>query len=300
MRLDVSLARLHHTAPVAWSSPPAWVTSAAWLGATLLLAAALLASPAAGAEEVATEAGRAEALAREAVETYTRGLGALDRGVRREEFRRAHRLFASAASDGIENAALYTNIGNAALQAEDLGAAILAYRRALRVAPDHARATQNLEHARSLLPSWVPRPAPEGALDSFFFWHRTVPRGQREFGAAACFALAGALIALGIRFRQSALRNAAILPGIAWFALAASVLVDPVRARFDDAVVVLPEVVARAADSALAPSAFAEALPSGVEVRIVEDRSPWLRVRLASGRDAWLPESSVERVALSR
>jgi hypothetical protein len=33
-----------------------------------------------------------------------------------------------------------------------------------------------------------------------------------------------------------------------------------------------------------------------VELRIVEVRSPWLRVRLANGRDAWVAESSVARV----
>ena len=33
-----------------------------------------------------------------------------------------------------------------------------------------------------------------------------------------------------------------------------------------------------------------------VELTVVEERDPWLRVRLANGRDAWLPESSIARV----
>jgi tetratricopeptide (TPR) repeat protein len=229
----------------------------------------------------------------EAIETYTRGLNTEERAARLETFRRAQLLFATAASTGVENAALYTNLGNAALQAEDLGGAILAYRRALRLEPDHGRARQNLDHARSRLPAWVPRPAPEGAFDSFFFWHRTLPLDQRKFVAAGCFAAALVLVAAGIRVRQSALRNAAILPFVAWAALLGSVLLDPSSGDTGEAVVTLPEVVARAADSALAPSAFAEPLPSGVEVQVIEDRSPWLRVRLANGRDAWLPQSSV-------
>jgi hypothetical protein len=146
----------------------------------------------------------------------------------------------------------------------------------------------------------VPRPAPEGALDSFFFWHRTIPAESRALLAAGCFAAASLLIALGIRTRQSSLRNAAIVPLVAWSALVASVLLDPASGTGDEAVVVLPEVVARAADSPLSPSAFAEPLPSGVEVRVLEDRSPWLRVRLANGRDAWLPESSVSTIAERR
>jgi len=273
--------------------------------ASLLVAFALVcaAGGGSGAAGAADDVGRVDSAHEDVtlgVETYQRGLETEERDARLEEFRRAQRLFARAIAAGVESAALYTNQGNAALQAEDLGGAILAYRRALRVDPDHGRATQNLDHARSLLPGWVPRPAVEGALDSFFFWHRTLPRDLRQLAGALCFAAAALLVAAGIRFRQSALRNAAILPLLAWVALAASVLVDPARGRQDEAVVTLPEVVARAADSPFSPSAFAEPLPSGVEVVIVEDRSPWLRVRLSNGRDAWLPESSVERVGASR
>jgi hypothetical protein len=58
------------------------------------------------------------------------------------------------------------------------------------------------------------------------------------------------------------------------------------------------EAVARAADSALAPVASPAPPPGGTEVRILERRSPWLRIRLANGRDAQVAESSVTRVAL--
>ena len=232
-----------------------------------------------------------------AVESYTRGLNTERRDPRLEEFRRSQRLFASVVEQGVETADLYTNVGNAALQAEDLGGAVLAYRRALRLDADHPRALQNLDHVRSLLPAWVPRPQPAGLLDSLFFWHRTVPASLRELLAAGCFALAALLVASGTWWRQSGLRNAAILPGLAWVALAGSVLLDPGGDLREEAVVTVSEVVARAADSSLAPSVFPQPLPGGVELRILEERSPWLRVRLANGRDAWLNQSSVTRVA---
>jgi hypothetical protein len=232
-----------------------------------------------------------------AVDAYTEGLNTERRDPRLEEFRRSQRLFASVAEQGIETADLYTNLGNAALQGEDLGGAVLAYRRALQLDADHPRALQNLDHARSLLPGWVPRPQPAGVLDSLFFWHRTVPAPLRELLAAGCFALAAVLVGSGVRFRQSALRNAGMLPVMAWLALLGSVLVDPGADGQDDAVVTVSEVVARAADSTLAPSAFPQPLPGGVELRILEERTPWLRVRLANGRDAWLNQSSVTRVA---
>jgi tetratricopeptide (TPR) repeat protein len=255
-----------------------------------LLALALLATPAAAGEED----GR---VAQQAVDAYTRGLDAADRELRLESFRRAERLFAKLVANGARSASLYTNLGNAALQAERLGPAVLAYRRALRIDPRNPRAQQNLDHARTLLPDWVPRPEPAGLFDSFFFWHRSVPRGQRSLAGAVCFALSALLVAAGIRWRQSTLRNAAVLPAIAWIALLGSLALDPAGRAPDEAVLTADEAVARAADSALAPSAFPQPLPGGVELRVLEDRSPWLRVRLANGRDVWLNETSVTPIA---
>lgn len=232
-----------------------------------------------------------------AIDAYTRALDTAERDPRLARFRQAEQLFASVAEGGVRNAQLYTNLGNAALQAERMGAAVLAYRRALALDPDLPRALQNLEHVRSLLPDWVPRPRAGGLLDSFFFWHRTVRRPDRALAAAACFAVAALLVATGIRTRQATWRNAAALPGLAWLVLAGSVALDPADAARDEAVITADEVVARAADSALSPSAFPEPLPGGVEVEILERRGPWARVRLANGRDAWVTGSSVTPVS---
>lgn len=248
----------------------------------------LVAGPAAarGVEEVFAEA----------VESYTRALETEERDPRLESFRRAQLLFESIAARGVRTADLYTNLGNAALQAEDLGGAVLAYRRALRLDADHPRALQNLAHARGLLPSWVPRPEPAGVLDSLLVWHRSIPPDTRGLLAAACFAVASLLLASSIRFGVGALRTAAVLPGMAWLAVVAAGVLDPGEAP-GRAVVTGSETIARAADSSLAPSAFPQPLPPGAEVRVLEERDPWLRVRLANGRDAWVKASSVTRIA---
>ena len=234
----------------------------------------------------------------QAIASYGRGLDTPERSLRLEEFRRAERLFARVAADGVANPDLYANLGNAALQAEHLGAAVLAYRRALAIDPDHSRAGQNLAHARTLLPAWVPKPEAAGLLDTFFFWHRTLSAADRAFWAAVAFAAAGLLAAAAIRTAQPSLRNVALLPALVWAVLVASVVLDTASSSFDAAVVVADEAVARAADSALAPSALPAPLPGGAEVRIVERRSPWLRIRLENGRDAWVAESAVAPVEM--
>jgi tetratricopeptide (TPR) repeat protein len=233
----------------------------------------------------------------EAIASYRAALDDSKRDSRLEGFRKAERLFSRVANGGASNPELYTNLGNAALQAEHLGAAVLAYRRALAIDPDHPRAVQNLEYVRTLLPEWVPKPEPGGLLDSFFFWHKTLAGSDRALGAAIAFAVGALLLAAAIRFGQSTLRTAAILPALVWASLIASVAVDPGGARLDEAVVIADETVARAADSALAPSTLPAPLPAGVEVRILERRSPWIRIRLANGRAAWVAESALMTVA---
>ncbi len=236
------------------------------------------------------------AVLEEAISTYTQALDTAERDLRLETFRRAELLFARSVEELGGSPELYTNLGNAALQAERLGPAVLAYRRALAIDPSAARALQNLEYVRTLLPEWVPRPEATGLLDTFFFWHRTLSRGERVLGAAVCFAVAALLVAGSIRFGQGALRGAALVPGLGWLALVVSLALEPAERLREEAVIVAPETVARGADSALAPSAFPAPLPGGAEVRILESRSPWLRVRLANGRDAWVSESAAARV----
>jgi hypothetical protein len=232
-----------------------------------------------------------------AIESYTRALHTRDRDARIAAFRVAERGFGAAVAAGALNPAILTNQGNAALQGERIGHAILAYRRALLLEPAHPRARQNLDHARGLLPAWVPRPEPAGLLDSFFFWHRTVARAQRGAVATGCFLLVGVLAALGIRLRQPPLRNAALVPLLVWAGLMLSVVFDPAAHALDEAVVTADEAIARAADSPLAKAALAEPLPGGTELTVLERRPPWLRVRLANGRDAWLAQDAVTALA---
>ena len=231
-----------------------------------------------------------------ALDAYKEALDTPSGDLRRERFRSAERLFAGVARTGVENPDLYTNLGNAALQGERLGAAILAYRRALWLDPDHARARQNLAHARTLLPQWVPRPRAGSLLDTFFFWHRTQSRAERSMLAALLFFAAALLLAASILRRSAPLRNLAMLPALGWCAVVASLLLDPASSATREAVVTSPEVVARAADSVHSPRRFSQPLPAGTELRVLEERDGWIRVGLANGREGWISSSSVGKV----
>ncbi len=245
-----------------------------------------------------------EQLLDEAVTEYNAALDSTDRDERIQKFRRAELLFTRLAegdgkdaSGSIRNTDLYVNLGNAAMGAKRLGPAILAYRRALQLDPDHHRARQNLAHARTLLPDWVPRPEEGGLLDTFFAWSGRLSLVEFQTLAAIAFLVTAALIAAAIRWRQPVLRNLAVIPAIAWLVLLGAILFLTFGNDDDGAVVTLSEVVARSADSAGASPRFPQPLPSGTEVQVLETRDEWTRVRLFDGRDAWLPRSALEMVS---
>lgn len=230
----------------------------------------------------------------EAVDAYSSALDTEDRDLRLAAFRRSERLFGALVEAGDPSADLYANLGNAALQSEYLGKAVLAYRRALLLDPDHVRALKNLEHVRALAPDWVPRRSTDGVfVDTFFVWHRTLSVSERALAGAVAFALSGLLIACGIALRSSLARNLAILPGLIWVVLLTSLILDPAEAASADAVVTAQETIARSADSIHAPARFSRPLPTGTEVRILERREGWLRIEIANGREAWVRASSL-------
>jgi tetratricopeptide (TPR) repeat protein len=209
-------------------------------------------------------------------------------------FARAERLFSAAAASGGASAELWTNVGTAALQAEHLGSAVLAYRRALALDPDHRHARQNLEHARTLLPAWVPRPEGGGFLDSLVAWQHAMSPAEKRGAAALAFLAGAAMLGAALAGGSTALRVFSVVPMLVW----ALLLVSDAAGAADRSGVIAPaETVARAADSRNAPARFAEALPAGTEVTIAEVRGEWTRVVLADGRDAWVGSASVEPVS---
>ena len=194
----------------------------------------------------------------EAVGEYRSALDCTDREQRVAKFRHAELLFARLANgeeqgagapgQSIHNPNLYVNLGNAALGAEQLGPAILAYRRALQLDPNHHRARQNLVYARTLLPDWVPRPEEGGWFDTFFAWSNRLTHAEFEMLAAVTFLIATGLLAGSIYWRQTGLRNLAVIPACFWLLLLGLMLFNQGRNSRGAAVVIVPEVVARSAD----------------------------------------------------
>lgn len=231
----------------------------------------------------------------DAISVYSAAMESTDKHGRRQLFERAYLLFQKAAGGDRPNAALLTNQGNAALQANRIGPAIVAYRRAVACDPGYRRAQANLAYARSTLPIWAMRNDTPRLLDSLFFWHRAQP-STVHLCAAGAFLLAALLMAGGIRMGQPILRNLAIIPTLLWLLLIGSTWAAASLGRPPEAVVTVDEVIARSADSVTAAPRLSTPLPSGTELVVIEDRDDWLYARIGNNQSAWLPASSVARV----
>ncbi len=237
----------------------------------------------------------------DAVETYQQALQIKDRDERLAEFRRAEMLFErllepDAEGNVIQNADLLVNVGNAALQAERLGPAIVAYRRSLTIDSHHARAQQNLAHARQQVPQWARYEQQTDAWDSFLSLGGVVRPEQCSSFGAILFLLAAALVAAGIYWKRSVLRNLAVLPIVAWVVLLAAAVLNSKKGSEPDAVLVAEETIVRSADATGAPPRMNRPLTSGVEARVLTAREDWSRVRLSDGLDGWIPNSSFRRM----
>ncbi len=238
-------------------------------------------------------------LLEDASQAYSEGLLATDdRAVELERFTIASELFQTAIRN-LEEAnrpispELYTNLGNASLQAEELGLAILAYRRALVIDPDYEQAEANLAFARENLPLAFLVETEAGALDTFFYWHHQLSRHEKSGLAATAFLVAALFISLSLITRRKALRNLGILALFAWAVLLGSSRLS----RPDlDAAVLTQAASVRTADSLGARLMLTDPAPAGAEVQIVEDRGLWAKVLFADGREGWVDAKSVARV----
>jgi tetratricopeptide (TPR) repeat protein len=195
---------------------------------------------------------------------------------------------------GIHNAKLYYNLANAYLLKDDLGRAVLNYRRAEKLDPSDLNIKKNLTFARGRRLDRVETSTQRRVLGTLFFWHYDFS-GRTKFLLASMFfaALCLALTLIVWRGRGPATGVAAVLSAVLGIALLLSLLV---AARRESAtrpgVITAPEVVARQGDGPNYPPSFKDALHAGMEFDLVEHRPGWLHIRLSDGTDAWVPEDS--------
>lgn len=197
----------------------------------------------------------------------------------------------------IENGRLYYNLGNAYFRMDDLGRAILSYRRAERYLPGDSDLMENLASARSRRLDRFELETSAKALRTLLFWHFDLSFGLRRTLLAIFSALFWGLAAWGVWRGRSAPRGALIATGVLAAAMAASLGAEAWgAAAAEGGVVTAPETVARKGDGETYEAAFTEPLHAGAEFRLLEKRSGWYRGELPDGRAFWVAARDAELI----
>ena len=199
---------------------------------------------------------------------------------------------------GIHNARLYYNLANAYLLKEDLGRAILNYRRAEKLDRSDLNIQKNLTFARSRRVDRVETSTQRRVLETLFFWHYDFSGGTKFLLASVFFAaLCVALTLMIWRGRGPAAGTAAVLSGVLLLALLLSLVVQTRHeAATRPGVITAAEIVARQGDGPNYPPSFKDPLHTGMEFDLIEHRPGWLHIRLSNNTDAWVPDDSAALV----
>ncbi|MBN2131200.1 MAG: hypothetical protein JW741_16995 [Sedimentisphaerales bacterium] len=194
----------------------------------------------------------------------------------------------------IHNARLYYNLANAYFLKEDIGRAILNYRRAAKLDGGDINVQKNLAFARSQRIDKVAVQTEKRVLETLFFWHYDTALQTRFF--LACLFFAALCVTLTVMIwlgRGPATSAVAVVAVILLVCFLTSVIIDSHR-RVHTAygVITAPEIVARQGDGPNYPPSFKDPLHAGTEFELVEQRPGWLHIKLADGTDAWIPDDS--------
>ncbi len=237
---------------------------------------------------------------RDALDAYDRAVAAEAAG-RADEARRLLRSaaggFEALLERGYRNASLEYNLGNVYLRLGRLGLAILHYRRALRWSPRDADVRANLELARKQVNPQI-EPSGRRALIERLLVLREWASPAARWRVGVALWLVGWLAAAIRLVRRGQAWWLVALAGVVLGGLVqAELLADLYEQQHRPAGVVVgaPATLRQGRGEAYEP-VVSEPLGPGVELRILEQRGDWLRVRLVNDLEGWLPAGAIARV----
>lgn len=225
-------------------------------------------------------------------------LSARDPAQAREIYRKAALRFERIAGEGgVANGKLFYNIGNAYFRMDDIGRAILNYRKAAQFIPNDPNLQQNLDYARQRRTDRVEEAERRKVLQMLVFWHYDFAVKARAGVFGGAFALLWLSAALRLLWPRPFLRWITGIAGVIAALFLGSLIAESLALKNSSpGVIVAEEVIARKGDSATYEPSFQEPLHAGTEFERLEVRGDWMHVELADARRCWLPAKAVETV----
>ena len=199
---------------------------------------------------------------------------------------------------GLTNGKLYYNLGNAHMMRNEIGRAIVAYRRALRLSPHDENLRANLSYARSRVETSFEVDEASHVGVALLVWQDGLPVRGRVALFVLLFGLGWVVGLIRLsergarmlpRWVMAALLVLATLPGL-------SLALTVQRDSGTEGVVTSGSAMGRKGPDRSYEPSFTRALDEGVEFELLEVRPGWVYVRLPDGRTTWLIRDSVDFV----
>ncbi|MBN2592706.1 MAG: hypothetical protein JXA81_04295 [Sedimentisphaerales bacterium] len=198
----------------------------------------------------------------------------------------------------IKNSKLYYNLGNAYFLKEDIGRAILNYRRAQKLDRTDTNIQKNLAFARSRRIDKVEVKTQKRILETLFFWHYDFSIKTKFLITCICLAIVciSATVMLW-RGKSAGAVATAVIFGLLTASFFTSVILETrSRAKTISGVITADQVVARQGDGPNYPASFKDPLHAGTEFDLLESRPGWFHIRLLDDSEGWIPDNTAELI----
>lgn len=200
-----------------------------------------------------------------------------------DSYEEAARLFETLVDQGVVDAEVFYNLGNAYYRVGELGQAIANYERALQLNPRMADAEENLAQAISQTERRLSRPPPPRLEQSLLFWHHSITPGMAFGLTAICWTGTWLLLALRKLRPVRYLRRAAVVLAVLAVLFAASAWI---KAHPQAMAVASADRVPVHYGTSTSETVHFE-LYEGDRVRVDRHQGNWIRVETADGQRGW-------------
>jgi tetratricopeptide (TPR) repeat protein len=219
--------------------------------------------------------------------TFLRALEVFDGAKTPQNYRESAALLESLLTDGIQNGAVYYNLGNAYFRAGEYGRAIAAYRKAKPFRPRDPYLEANLRQTLAVAPGRLPEP-PIPWWRHVLFWSGWLSFPEKAHGAFSAFLLAALAACTAVMLRR---------PRAYWISgalcLAAAVMSVDAGLAYGDVArsrrgVVTGETIARKGIGKDYEPAFDQPLKDGAEFTVLSENGDWILGHFEGIGDGWL------------
>ncbi|MDA1313057.1 MAG: hypothetical protein O2968_06965 [Acidobacteria bacterium] len=201
---------------------------------------------------------------------------------------------------GVRNGMLFYNIGNAYFRINDIGRAILNYRRAEQYIPGDPNLSQNLRSARESRQDTFEEGQSAQVIRMLLFWHYDfTPRFRSILFGFLSLVFWGLASLRFFRPAWAPTWSLALLGCLATLFFGSLAVEFTAQASQQAGVLVAPQVIARKGDGLSYEPAFTDPLHAGTEFVQLQARDDWRYIELPDGRQCWVPVDAAEMLAIA-